>query len=90
MQQPRPAVPYQLTSLQVLFRFGFRLAVLSVFANFGTQGFGTTFSMLLAMSAIFCAIVGTIRREAIFGPALTHWDEAVTYAGLSHLVTALA
>jgi len=86
MQQPRPAIPYPLTSLRVLFRCGFRLAVLSVFANFATQGFGTTFSMLLAMSAIFCAIVGAMRREAIFGPVLTHWDEAATYATLSHLV----
>ena len=90
MQQRRPAISYQLTSSQVLFRLGFRLVVLSVFANFGTQGFGITFSMLLAMSAIFCAIVGVVRHEAIWGPALTHWDEAVTYAALSHLVGAFA
>ena len=86
MQQPRPVVSYQLTLSQVLFRCGFRLVVLSVFANFGTQSFGITFSMLLAMAAIFCAIAGATRREQIFGPALSHWDEAVTYAALSHLV----
>jgi hypothetical protein len=89
MQQPRPAISYQPTSSQVLFRLGFRLVALSVLANLGTQGFGITLSMLLAMSAIFCAIVGATRREDIFGPALTHWDEAVTYAALSHLVGAL-
>jgi hypothetical protein len=90
MQPPRPIVSYQLTSLQVLFRFGFRLVILSVFASFGTQSFGITLSMLLAMSAIFCAIVGAMRHEAIFAPALTHWDESVTYAVLSHLAGAFA
>ena len=90
MQQPRPSVPSQLTSLQVLFRFSFRFAVLSLFANLGTQGFGATFSMLLAMSAIFCAIIGAMRNETIFGPVLTHWDEAALYGVLSYSAGAFA
>jgi hypothetical protein len=26
-----------------------------------------------------CAAVGAPRREAVFGPVLTHWDEAAVY-----------
>ena len=90
MAQPRPTIPHQLNSSQVLFRFVFRLVLLSAFATFGGQGFGKTFATLLAMSAIFCAIVAAMRGEKIFGPVLTHWDEAATYAVLGHSVTVLA
>jgi hypothetical protein len=86
MQESRPATPLQLNSRQVLFRAAFRLAVVSAFATFGTQGFGQTFATFLALTAIFCAIVAAMRGEAIFGRALTHWDEAATYAVLSRLV----
>src|SRR5262249_46919963 len=44
--------------------------------DFGGQGFGQTFAALLTLSAVFCIVVGTMRREAIFGHTLTHWDEA--------------
>jgi hypothetical protein len=67
----------------------FRLVVLSVFASFGGEAFGRAFAALLAMSAIYCAIVAVIRREAMFGPALTHCEEAATYAALAYLITAL-
>jgi hypothetical protein len=73
----------------VLFRFVLRLVLLSTFATFGTQGFVTAFAALLALSAVFCAIVGAMRREAMFGPALTHWDEAAAYAVIGRLVSAL-
>jgi hypothetical protein len=85
MQESRPATPPRLNSRQVLFRAAFRLAVVSAFATSGTQGFGQTFATLLALTAIFCAIVAAMRGEAIFGRALTHWDEAATYAVLSRL-----
>jgi hypothetical protein len=42
------------------------------------------------LSAIFCAVVGAMRREAMFGPVLTHWDEAAAYAVIGLLVSALA
>jgi hypothetical protein len=71
MQESRPAIPYQLTSRQVLFRVMLRLVLLIAFASFGSHGFGSTFATLLAMSAIFCAIVAAMRREAILGPVLT-------------------
>jgi hypothetical protein len=90
MQELRPAIPPQLHSRQVLFRAVFRLVLLTGFATFGTQGFAPTFAPLLALTAIFCAIIAAMRGEAIFGRALTHWDEAATYAVLSRLVATLA
>jgi hypothetical protein len=88
--KPRPTISHQLSSSQVLLRFVFRLALLSTFAIFGTQGFETTFATLLALSAIFCAVVGAVRCEAIFGPVLTHLDEAAAYAVIGRLVSALS
>jgi hypothetical protein len=32
---------------------------------------------------------GAMRREAMFGPVLTHWDEAAAYAVIGRLVSAL-
>ncbi|HEY7662616.1 MAG TPA: hypothetical protein VH934_05790 [Xanthobacteraceae bacterium] len=87
MQETRPALPPQHSSRQVLFRAAFRLVVVSAFATFGTQGFGRSFATLLALAAIFCAMVAAIRGEAIFNRVLTHWDEAAAYAVLSRLVT---
>jgi hypothetical protein len=90
MQEPRPTIAHELDSRQVLFRFLFRLLLLIVFATFATRGFGTAFSALLAMSAIFCAVAGAMRREEMFSPVLTHWDEAAAYAVLGHLAAVLA
>jgi hypothetical protein len=90
IMKPRPTISHQLSSSQVVLRFVFRLALLSTFAIFGTQGFGTTFATLLALSAIFCAVVGVVRCEAMFGPVLTHWDEAAAYAVIGRLVSMLS
>ena len=32
----------------------------------------------------------SMRREQMFGPVLTHWDEAAAYAVLAHLAPALS
>jgi len=90
MPQPRPTIAHAPDWRQVLFRFLFRLLLLIAFATFATRGFGTTFSALLAMSAIFCAVAGTIRREEMFGFVLTHWDEAAAYAVLGHVAAGLS
>jgi hypothetical protein len=90
MDQPKFVTPHQLNSSQVVFRFVLRLALLSMFATFGTQGFGKTFAALLGLSVIFCVVMGTMRREALFGPVLTHWDEAAAYAVLGGIVSAVA
>ena len=89
MDGPRSAIP-QFTSRQVLGRFVFRLALLATLANFGSQGFVTTFSTLLALAAIFCSIVGALRSEALLGPELTHWDEAAVNAAIGYALGALA
>jgi len=85
----RRAIPPQLNSRQVLFRIVFRLVLLTTLAIFGSQGFGKTFAALLALSAVFCTVTGAMRREALFGPALTHWDEAAVYAIFAHIARAL-
>jgi hypothetical protein len=69
----------------VLFRILFRLVLLITFATFGSRGFGQAFAALSALSAVFCTVTGAMRREAIFGPALTHWDEAAVYAVAGHV-----
>ena len=84
MQGARPVIPPH--SCQVLFRILFRLVLLITFATFGSQGFGKSFATLLALSAVFCTATGAMRREPIFGPALTHWDEAAIYALGDHVV----
>jgi predicted Na+-dependent transporter len=77
------------SSRQVLFRITFRLVVLAVFATLGGEAFSKAFAALLAMSAIFCAIVAVMRREAMFGATLTHWEEAATYLVLAYMITPL-
>jgi len=86
--QSRP-IPPQINSRQVLFRIVLRLVLLTTLAAFGSQGFGKTFAALLALSAVFCTVTGVMRREAIFGPALTHWDEAAVYAIFVHIARTL-
>jgi len=90
VMKPEPTISHQLSSSQVFLRFVVRLAILSTFAIFGTQGFGTTFATVLAFSAIFCAVVGAVRCEPMFGPVLTHWDEAAAYAVIERLVAVLS
>ena len=89
MDQPRRTFARPLNS-QVIFRFLFRLMLLSAFATMSSQGFGKALAGLLALSAIFCLVTGALRREAILGPVLTHWDEAAAYAFLSRLSLALS
>ena len=66
----------------MLVRFFMRMVVLSIFAAFGGIGFGRSFAALLAMSAIFSAVVGTIRREPPFDAVLNYWDETLAYPAL--------
>jgi hypothetical protein len=62
---------------------------LITWASFGGQGFGLTFAALVILSAVFCTVMAVMRREALFGPVLTHWDEAAACAALGHLAIAL-
>ena len=69
-----PDISHELVSVQVLIRFLPRMVILSVFAVLGSQGFGKTLESLLVLAAFYCITVAAIRREAPFGPALTHFD----------------
>ena len=81
-----PNLQRGLRSNQVLIRFGLRIAVLASFAAFSHIGFGKSLAALLLMTAILCAVAGTIRREAPLDTVLNHWDETLAYAGLYCLV----
>jgi hypothetical protein len=78
MRTTKPANRRQLSSSQVVVRFALRLALLSTFAV-GHEGYAGTLAGFLLLSAVCCAAVGAARREAVFGPVLTHWDEAAVY-----------
>jgi hypothetical protein len=78
-----------LTPTQVLTRFAVRTAILTVFASFGTIGFGRSLAALLWMTIILCAVIGTLRRERVFAAGLNHWDEMVAYTALYCAITEL-
>ncbi|QPF83454.1 hypothetical protein IC762_27655 [Bradyrhizobium genosp. L] len=82
-------LPRGLRSVQVLIRFGFRLAIMLGFAAFASAGFGRGLVALLWMSALICAAVGAFRREPPFAGHLNHWDEMTAYAALCALNTGI-
>jgi hypothetical protein len=81
--------PRELSPRQVLLRFFIRIGILIAFATFGGVGFGKSLAALLAMSAILCSVVATVRREAVFPRSLNHWDESVAFAALYFLTVGL-
>ncbi|GLH79816.1 hypothetical protein SSBR45G_47250 [Bradyrhizobium sp. SSBR45G] len=72
----------ELSPARVLLRFGLRMAILVLFATFGTIGFGRSLAALLWMTVILCAVLATMRRERVFAPGLNHWDEMAGYLSL--------
>ncbi|MEH2509400.1 hypothetical protein V1291_000754 [Nitrobacteraceae bacterium AZCC 1564] len=82
-----PDMPNDAKSIQVLVRFFLRIVVLSVFAALGSVGFTRSLAALLWLSTILCVVAGTLRREALFDAALTHWDEGLAYAALHCLMS---
>lgn len=90
MTQPRPASLAPTATPHVLLRIALRLIVFILAAPFGSLGFATTLVSLFCLSALFCAVAGAMRHEAIFGPVLTHWDEAALYAFAGHLLVGLS
>jgi hypothetical protein len=86
-QLPYPS--QKLRSVQVLIRFCLRLVILGGFAAAGSIGFGKSLVALLWMSTILCAVIAIMRREPVLDAALNHWDEAVGYAAICALASAL-
>jgi hypothetical protein len=68
------------TSVAVVLRFLLRMVILGIFATIGSLGFLKTLESLLVMATLYCFFAAAFRREAPFGPALTHFDEAAAYA----------
>jgi hypothetical protein len=54
VEEPRSPIPHQFSSSQVLVRFVFRLGLVSIFATFSPEGFGTVFAALLALWRCLC------------------------------------
>jgi hypothetical protein len=88
--QPTSDISQLATSIQVMLRFGLRLVILATFAAFGTQGFGKNLALILALAAIFCAVSALMRKETVFGPVLSHWDEAAGYILINALMSRFA
>ena len=79
----------ELSPYLVMIRFSMRIIILVTFAAFSSVGFGVGLAALLAMAALLCTVVATVRREVMFSRALTHWDEALAYAALYFLLVSL-
>ena len=75
--------------MQVLVRFGFRIAIMIGFAAFAGAGFGRGLVTLLWMSALICALAGLMKREPPFATQLNHWDEMTAYVALCALGTGI-
>ncbi|CCD98276.1 hypothetical protein [Bradyrhizobium sp. STM 3809] len=79
----------ELSAARVLLRFGLRIAILAVFASFGSIGFGRSLAALLWLMVILCAVLAALRRERVFTAGLNHWDEMVGCFALYCAVMAL-
>ncbi len=71
----------------MIVRFGLRMIILTLFATFGSIGFGRSLAALLWMSTILSAVIGAMKREPPLDRALNHWDEMVVYAALCCLAS---
>jgi hypothetical protein len=79
----------QLESIRVLVRCGLRLIILTVFSTLGDQGLAPTLKSLLTFAVLYCVCHAVVKREALFGSVLTHWDEATVYGVLICLIAKL-
>lgn len=77
-----------LKSMDVIVRFGLRIAVITAFAALGGIGFRRGFTVMLWMSAILGAAIAMFDREEPLSSVLNHWDEAMAYAALCCLACA--
>lgn len=85
-----PDIPRDIGSAHVLIRFLVRMIILCAFAALGSQGFAKALEGLAALAVFYCVFAAAMRREAPFGPALTHFDEAAAYAVTARLAAWLS
>ena len=76
-------------SIHVFIRFGIRLAILIALAFVAQIGFAQAFPRFLLLAALFCGVWAMFRREPMFGPVLTHWDEAAALIIISRLAVVI-
>jgi len=69
-------------TINVIVRFGLRLATITVFALFAGIGLRHGLTIMLWMSAMLGAVIATVESEEPLGASLNHWDEAIAYAAL--------
>ena len=69
-------------SIDVIVRFGLRMATITAFAMFGGIGFQRGLTVMLWMSAILGAVIAMFDREEPLSPVLNHWDESMAFAAL--------
>jgi hypothetical protein len=85
-QHPDGNLTHEAQTIRVIIRFWLRMAVILIFAAFSSIRFDQTLTLLLLMSTILSAVLGTLKREQPLAPIVNHWDEAVTYAALCCLI----
>jgi hypothetical protein len=61
---------------RAVLRFCVGLALLAALAALAHAGFQNAIPGILVAAGLFCALVALVRREPLFAPILTHWDEA--------------
>jgi len=82
-----PNVTREVKSTEVIVRFCLRMAILVIFAAFGSVGFDRSLTALLWMSTVLSAVLATLEREQPLAAVLNHWDETMAYAALCCLVS---
>jgi hypothetical protein len=78
-------LPRSQSSAPVAIRFLARLAFFGAFALLSHHGADRIMAYMLGVMAIISAITALVRREKLFAPVLTGWDEAAAY-GLIYAV----
>ncbi len=81
----QPPTPELINTARIIVRFGLRLAIVLFCAALAQTSFAYAMAVLLMLSITFCFVWGAVRREPVFGPSLTNWDEAAAYACLASL-----
>ena len=69
-------------SMQVMARFGLRMAAIVAFAAFCGIGFERGLTVMLWMSTILSGVIAAFDREEPLDASLNHWDEAMAFAAL--------
>ena len=88
-QLPNVNLTREAKSIQVIIRLCLRMAILVVFASFGSIGFGRSLTVLLWMSAILSALLAAIKHEPPLDAVINHWDEMTIYVALCCLTAGL-